>query len=1509
MSAQAYTPERVEKQKPTGGQTMMSRTARRLPAIQADRERTDASQQNAQGLIMTDSTAFLAPSKTKARKLPMIPEGVITTKNIYGDQIYPSGQGSKSRGLKKVKLDGKLSGILDSESRVSYRAIGIKGNMLYAFVWQKDDYGEIGKAWFRALDLWTMDYTDQDMSEHFEDEFIQSGVYVPEENAFYGFGYNCWLKFDVATMKATILAAPVSGAYNPQMTYNTKKRMIVGVTSSGEFYSYSKEDGAQTLLKATGVTSPYTAGLCYDALSNHYIWCPNTDDTSELIAFDADTFEAFKICDIENTAQLGVLYCNESKQKDPQAPRVPEFVSSDFPGGACTGKVVFRLPEYCNDDTPIQSAMDYKLFIEGIEYASGTGNAGENVTFQIGEDANLTDGPCVFNLVCLLNDHESLDNNVTVYVGNDVPAKPENVKLTIDRITWDPVVTSEHGGYLDTESVRYDVELNGTVIAENLSSTSCATGLAANAELASYVATVYATAKGHTSEGGSSNEIQFGQAFNEPALFKPSQAQVKLFTIEDTNDDASTWSYHAATGAFRHEYDFINDADDWLFLPPVNIKETGFLHSFSLNAWAVDEEIFEVYVGDKPSSEAMSRKIMGPRSTPGKEVKTEYESLFDITEPGIYYIGIHAITPSDRLFLYVQDMQVAVSPVSKDGPDVVTDVTATPGEQGALNATVDFRLPLTSINGQPLTGTVTAVVSNADDSISVSGQPGSKQSVLLYTAQGDNHVTIQTFQDETHGMLYEFDVYTGVDIPGMPKNLSTTLNEDNVSGTLTWEAPDTGQNGNFIRQSGITYYLCRETYTLFGTTEWEIVEEIGEDVYEFRFNVDGNTSQQSMSLGIVAENEAGVGNMIAVTSFTIGVPYSLPLAETFTNYKAPDHGPIFLSSQGESKANWSICNPAAQGEMYATADNGALVGVTATDTYGCVTLPKFSTAGLQEAGLIPTFYLGGCENIRITASASGVEETEILDMNNIFGWEAQEGYRQVMVKLPETFQNRGWVEVRIYPQFSSERSLFIMDGYRVKNLIHLDLSAEMTGKIRGSVGEPMALTANVTNIGISECRFPGGKFTLFDNDGILIAEHTVEPQANIAADESVQINWNFVPSSRNLGNGTVRFELTGSDMNDANNSDEAPFEVIKGKSVLIDDLDAEVSTDGISLSWSEPEVRNGSESFEDYIPFVPSTDHIGDFTHVFDESIDAYAIKGTEEYDRVVKDVMYKSGFQVYNSDTLDKLLGRGAVPHAVDGEQLLIAYCPGKQADGNIPSADYWLISPLVKAGTDFSLSACPIINKYGVEQIEICYTSEDSVDPAAFQLLQRVELGNTDSSIPVEWQDISIALPEDARRFAIRYVSRDVFGICIDNIRYIPVNGEVSVTGYEIYRAQGGTDEFSRLGEAATCEYSDNTAAMDIDYSYYVLPLLSDGTHGMESNIVDVKISGIADVNADKFIAGGRNEIVICGYNGQEADICTPDGMTVARALCSDVTRISVRPGIYIVNVNGTAAKVNVR
>lgn len=1509
LSAHAQVPEKVAR--PHTGKDRVENSGRRLSVMQNAPDRSEKGNEVAPGLRVTENNALISTSKVRQKEIPTAPEGTVTTKRIFGDKIYPSGTGQKSRGLKKVSIDGKLSNVLKSEVRMSYKCFGIKNNTLYAFVWQKDDSGEVSGAWFRTLSLVTYKYTDVDLSEDFENSFIQGGVYIPEENAFYGFGYQCWLKFDVATMTATKLASPAAGTFNTQMTYNTRLRKIVGITAQGDFYEYSKADGSQTLIKSTGVTSPYTAGLCYDILSNNYIWAPNTDSSAELIAFDADTFEPLKICDIEDMAQLGVLFCDESKQNDPAAPRVPEFVSADFPSGSHTGKVEFRLPTLRNDDTPITSPIEYRLYINGIEYspASGTGNAGESIQLNIGADANLKDGLMVFNLICFLDGHESLDNNTNVYVGHDTPLKPENVTLSFDEISWDPVTAGVHGGYVDTSRIRYNVELNGKLIAENVEGLKCATGLTSDMELAAYVATVYATANGLTSEGGTSNDITFGQPFTEPVYLQPTKSEAKLFTVVDANEDGATWSYNDESGDFRHKYDWDNDGDDWLFMPPVNITNTEYLHKFSMNAWAVDEEVFEVFVGREPSPEAMTQQVIGRSATPGQEIVTPFEGMFDATEAGLYYIGIHAVTPADRLFLHARDMRIEVTNVSKNGPAAVSDVNATAAENGELAAIITFRLPSTSIKGTPLTGSVSATVTGDSDSKSVTGTPGSEQTVKITTAQGDNHLTIQTFQGENPGITHELDIYTGIDKPGMPLNLYAEMQEDNIQGTLHWSAPTTGQNDGFIRQTGITYYLCQKVTTLFGTEEWSVVKEMGTDVFEFPFRVADGTPQQSMALGVAAENEAGLGNVIAVTEFTIGVPYSLPAQETFSSKNQLAYSPVFLKSMGESRVNWSLGDPSALGEQYAVSDNGAVIGTTATDTYGCMTLPKFSTINQHDVAFIPTLYADECKNIRITASTIGVKETEIFDMSAAATEDAT-GFRQLEVRLPEAFQNKGWVEIKVYTYFSPEKSLFIMDGYRMKNLLDKDLAVALTGKARGFVGETMTFKATVSNIGISECGYQGGTFTLSDSKGNVIAEKRIESQENIPADESIEIIWDYVPGIKDLGACTVRFELLGQDMNDTNDVCEISSEIAKGKAIVVDDLSARLDADGISLAWSAPEVRNGFESFEDYVPFTTDDNRIGDFVNIWDEDIAAFALSATtDEAAEVLKDVLYKTGFHVYNSDKMNELFGRGALPYATDGSQLLIAFCPSTLEDGTTPSANDWLISPLVKGGTAFSFNGCPISNRYGREIIEICYATEDTDNPDMFELIERVEIGNSDSSTSVEWQNISVTLPDDAKRVALHYVSRDVFGVCVDNIVYTPAGGNVSVTGYKIYRADDKTPEFSEIGNVTTCDYSDTSADRNIVNSYYVVPVLSDGSYGIESNIAVADPSGVASPESRRYIAAGNNEIIIYGYEGEKAAVYTVDGSVIADRICSEITGIKVAPGIYIVNAGNDVAKIMIR
>ena len=50
-------------------------------------------------------------------------------------------------------------------------------------------------------------------------------------------------------------------------------------------------------------------------------------------------------------------------------------------------------------------------------------------------------------------------------------------------------------------------------------------------------------------------------------------------------------------------------------------------------------------------------------------------------------------------------------------PAAVTELKATPAAQGGLSATLSFRLPTQSLNGEELTGTVDVTVKRADGSV------------------------------------------------------------------------------------------------------------------------------------------------------------------------------------------------------------------------------------------------------------------------------------------------------------------------------------------------------------------------------------------------------------------------------------------------------------------------------------------------------------------------------------------------------------------------------------------------------------------------------------------------------------------------------------------------------------------------------------------------------------------------------------------------------------------------
>ena len=362
-------------------------------------------------------------------------------------------------------------------------------------------------------------------------------------------------------------------------------------------------------------------------------------------------------------------------------------------------------------------------------------------------------------------------------------------------------------------------------------------------------------------------------------------------------------------------------------------------------------------------------------------------------------------------------------------------------------------------------------------------------------------------------------------------------------------------------------------------------------------------------------------------------------------------------------------------------------------------------------------------------------------------------------------------------------------------------------------------------------------------------------------------------------------------MNDSNNSKSKTISVERGNAVVVTDLNARLDAEGnVELYWTEPELKSGFESFEDYAAwsYGPS---IGDFKCVDVDGYHQYSIAGLP-----IPDVESPKAFQVYDISSFGDAYVD--VFPASDGKKYIAAFCP-YEPDGNIAPADDWLISPELKPGSTFSFDMDIFTESYGEEGVEILTSnSTDNIDN--FIILDTIKKGTTG------WETFTYTLPEDAKYIALRYISKDIFGIMIDNINYTNVYGDATISGYDIYRNN------ELIAENATVHgvYVDTTVTEpNADYTYNVVPLYN-GNRGLMSNSVTINPSGIGNIFIENMIYGSKGEIIINGFANKAINILSVDGKRIATVKENNNNiRFNVQPGIYIVNIERINAKVFVR
>lgn len=1238
------------------------------------------------------------------------------------------------------------------------------------------------------------------------------------------------------------------------LTYNTPQRKLIGIThpaNGNKAVEISVTTGEQTELATVEQSSIYACGLAYSPFDGGYFYTYSDSNGSGLQLLDENSFKSLRDTKYPTHENFTALYSPDLKKISPSAPAAPVFVSKNFVDGSTSGTLTYRLASANFGGTPLLGDMDWELYIDDKFYKRGSGAAGSEATIAV---EGLTDGFHTFTFFTSLAGNYSMEDVQTLYIGNDTPKAPTNVTLTATEISWDSVTEGANNAYVNPEAITYNVYLNGKQIASEIKSTTCASGLTADTPLDTYVAAVEAVFAGHVSEQGLSREILYGEPMTLPVSLAPAENEVKLFTIVDANNDNrgisfTDWKFGDNTiSAFCNLFGISKQSDDWLFLPPISFNDKDAIYNFAMNAFRNADnytEQFEVKLCSAPDPSAVVSEI-APATTVNNANNYEaaiasiFNFAFRVPEAKDYYIGIHVVS-NKQFRLFMRDFNVSLlEGVKASNPAAPTALSATGAAEGKLSATATFTMPTTTIDGTPYAADkkLKAVVAAAGcEATTVEGVAGAELSAEIATKQGDNAVSVTVYDGDNKGLSADTRVYIGVDVAGTVTNLKAVVSEDNMSLHITWDAPEVGANGGYNAPSGYDYYLC-----VPNGNSWVVSDLIGLDVKEVDLSIPEGSQLGNYGAGILAVNVAGTNNNIVICSAVMGKPYDLPAVSSYVADNTLS--PVLNMTPSSTSLNLYIGDPGSRFSQFATPDkaNAIFSYSTANVENALLSLPKFSTATATKPAVELTTFGGSCESISVYASCYG-SERELI--KTIAGTDMVAGAdSKLVVELPAKYASKQWVEVYVGFHTTGRTQSFILYSYRFFDNLDNDFAATaIQGPAIAEIGTEAQYKVTVANFSNKAAAAPSGKWTITDAEGNLLASR-VDPAdtETTPSFESIERVISFTPNANYNGEITIAYTLETADDNMTNNTVDKQIKVQSGVNPTVTDLHAEkTGYDNVTLAWTAPVSGPVVDSFEDLTPFVldDKDSMLGQFKRYDGDGKYTYAL-GVGNQTVNIPGAGGPASFVVWSASQIDAIVGSTNVIPAKTGDKFLVAFCPAEPSD-DPEAADDWLISPKVEGGTEVSFSMMPLTYRYGSEKIEIMYSTTND-NPASFKLLKSIEtLRGGDTEAPV-WEDYSVELPDDAVYFAIHYVSKDIYGIVIDDVAFTPAGSSLSITGYDVYR--NGV----RIADNASCpdnSYTDTGLLEATAYDYMVVPVLSDGSRGFESNvahIVTTSVEGIA-------------------------------------------------------------------
>jgi len=857
-----------------------------------------------------------------------------------------------------------------------------------------------------------------------------------------------------------------------------------------------------------------------------------------------------------------------------------------------------------------------------------------------------------------------------------------------------------------------------------------------------------------------------------------SQQGFNRFTVLDLNKDGDTWLWGASKGGFSannfwatYMYSSQKQGNDWMLTPELQLQAgTIYKLQFRMRPAGSDSytEVIAIAYG-QGSDPTAYQLLQDEMLVPAGDWK-DYSYMAVPKTDGKYRFGFQALSPADQYAIYVDDV-IITEQTSAATPAAVTGLVATPGAQGALQATLSFTLPLLQADGQPLSELTQVEILRDAQPIATLTEGLAPGAVLSYVdpspQNGLHEYAVVAHNAGGAGMQAKAECYVGEDMPVEVTGVTLIDHIDHY--TLSWKAPSRGANGYYFDPSHVTY-------SVYLPNGYQADILMGSGLTTTTLDLDTIGGEQTLTrFRVKAVNTAGESDFANSNVICVGTPYTLPITESFAGGKTnPEH--YWWLDASRYYENYWHTNTTGSSDN----DGGCMVWVP-YDYYD----EAWLNTGKIDLSQTVNPRLSFDYNIKRNASARiQIEAVDNLQQSTTLGYvdgktTGKSGWQHAEFSLAE-LRNRPYVMIKFHglPDNDSEnQELLALDNVKLLDVVDHNLAASLQAPAMAVAGKLTDVDVLVHNFGRQA--ESGYHVRLFAKDQ-LVADSLVNQPLAALADTTVRLQF-MAPSGWRSVQVYADVKLEGDQVPDDNRTKTEKIDIMTINVKTVTDLQATdmAQGQGVQLQWTRPQLQSQTvtDDFEAYQPWL--TEGVGQWTMA--DLDDAWSL-GLGNYTFPGMEDAY--AYIVFNRNKLDisPYAEQGTGPaseikwiEAHSGEQYMAAFAP--KEDMGVDTADDWLVSPQLNGEAQTVSFWAKSLANNGWEHYQVLCSMSDQ-RPESFRV---VKAGRVETT---SWTEIRADLPAGALYFAIRHLTpTDLgYGLFVDDVTYTCGDGEV--LAYNVYR-----------------------------------------------------------------------------------------------------------------------------